>query len=129
MYVKIFIFLCCLILNCHGFKHQRKISQKIKISSASINDELCDSQLSLFSTALQNSELWAVRLMDTWAKIQAGYLSGNVRNYGDFDSCINFEHDTSSSGIIRGQHCWVSLTALPNSTLDDNRTDLSLKNL
>lgn len=67
--------------------------------------------------------------MDTWAKIRAGYLSGNVINFSDFDTCINFEHDTTTSGIIRGQHCWVLLAALPNSTLDDNRADLSLKNL
>ncbi|XP_070501268.1 nose resistant to fluoxetine protein 6-like [Chironomus tepperi] len=50
-------------------------------------------------------------------------------NIGDFDTCVKFEHHTASSKIFSGQHCLIGLSALPNSTLDNDRNDLSLKHL
>ncbi|KAG5684553.1 hypothetical protein PVAND_013778 [Polypedilum vanderplanki] len=88
------------------------------------NDALCQSQLAQFSQALSESQEWAVRLVDTWAKIGAGYLSGNNMNLGDFDSCVKFRYEN-----FQGQHCWVTFTALPNSTLESDSNDINLKKL
>jgi hypothetical protein len=86
------------------------------------DDEICRNQLTLFTDALSDREFWALELFDTWAKIQAGYLSGNIRNIGDFDHCVKFRYNTQSNGIIQGQHCHVAFEALPNSTLiGDNK--------
>lgn len=106
--------------------HQQKIFTKHSHHSAkSFNDDdLCENQLTQFSEALAKSEDWAVRLTDTWAKIQAGYLSGNSMNLGNFDGCVNFKHDS-----IQGQHCWVTFSAGENSTLENDREDLSLRKL
>lgn len=112
------------LVDYHQWKNTLKIIQKY-----SVNDDFCDQDLLLFQQSLDRSESWAVQFTDTWAKIQAGYLSGNTINIGDFDSCVKFEHHTTSNRIFRGQHCFVGLSALPNSTLETDRNDLSLKHL
>lgn len=105
-------------------KNTLEISQKYSVS-----DDICDQDLLLFQESLERSESWAVQFVDTWAKIQAGYLSGNTMNIGDFDNCVKFEHHMTSSRIFKGQHCLVELSALPNSTLETDMNDLSLKHL
>lgn len=96
---------------------------------SSLNDEICDQDLMLFKQSLERSESWAIKFADTWAKVDAGYLSGNTINIGDFDSCVKFEHYTESNKILKGQYCLVGLSALPNSTLETDRNDISLKHL
>lgn len=103
--------------------HQRVTKVSSGSSQKSTNESLCRTQLSQFSQALSNGDDWAVRLTDTWVKVPAGYLSGNRKHPGDYDSCVNFRHDA-----IQGQHCWITLNALDKSTIDDDRIDLSLKN-
>lgn len=85
-------------------------------------NEQCTRELESFEQAIANKEPWATRLIDTWAKVDSGYLSGNTFNFGDFDSCINFQH-------LQTRHCTMALSALTNSTLSDERTDLSLKHV
>lgn len=104
-------------------------SAQIAPQQGSFNDEICRNQLDLFNNALSNREFWALELLDTWAKTRAGYLSGNVRNIGDFDSCVRFRYDTQSSGIIQGQHCHVGLQALPNSTLQGDKDGFDWREL
>lgn len=120
------------IFGIFNINAQQKLIPSVTSSFAStkvFNDAVCDNHLNLFSNALSNNEDWAVKLMDTWAKISAGYLSGNTMNLGDFDHCVRFRYDTISSGKIQGQHCWVPLSALPNSTLETDNTDLNLRKL
>ncbi|KAG5684554.1 hypothetical protein PVAND_013779 [Polypedilum vanderplanki] len=90
--------------------------------SKSYNDAVCQSQLAQFSQALTESQEWAVRLVDTWAKVGAGYLSGNTVNLGDFDSCVKFRYEN-----FQGQHCWVTISALPNSTFNNDTNNIYLK--
>ena len=135
MYWKFLLILSCLTFKVQArynkssfkFNHPRE-NQPVTSTPPYINNP-CETQLNLFSEALESSEPWAVRLMDTWAKIRAGYLSGNILNFGDFDSCVKFKHDLGANGVLKGQHCWVHVTALENSTLNKVRSDLSLKNL
>lgn len=108
------------IFNIKEFKSQKTYSS---------NNELCDQDLMVFHQSLERNEQWAVRFADTWAKVQAGFLSENTINIGDFDSCVRFQHNHMPNRIFEGQHCLVPLSALPDSTLDADRTDLGLKNL
>lgn len=94
-----------------------------------VDDDLCDIDLNLFENALDEKESWAIRFVDTWAKISAGYLSGNSFFVGDFDSCVRFHYQQSLDRQFQGQHCLVVLSALPNSTLNEDRDDLSLKHM
>ncbi|KAG5684551.1 hypothetical protein PVAND_013777 [Polypedilum vanderplanki] len=101
--------------------HKKLFQAKLELSS-NYNNALCQSQLAEFTQALSESQEWAVRLVDTWAKVGAGYLSGNIMNLGDFDSCVKFRHEN-----FQGQHCWVTISALPNSTLESDSNDINLK--
>ncbi|KAG5684550.1 hypothetical protein PVAND_013776 [Polypedilum vanderplanki] len=101
--------------------HKKIFKVKPQLSQSN-NDAVCQNQLAQFAQALSESQEWAVRLVDTWAKIGAGYLSWNTVNLGDFDSCVKFRHEN-----FQGQHCWVTISALPNSTLESDSNDINLK--
>ncbi|KAG5681173.1 hypothetical protein PVAND_010631 [Polypedilum vanderplanki] len=88
------------------------------------NDAICQNQLEQFSEALSENQNWALKLVDTWAKVQAGFLSGNSVNFGDFDSCVEFKHNE-----IQGQFCWIILSPLQNSTFENNFHDINFKSL
>jgi hypothetical protein len=113
----------------HDERYMFKKSALETSQKYSVNDDVCDQDLLLFQQSLEGSEPWAIRFADTWAKVQAGYLSGNTMNIGDFDSCVNFLHHATSNRIFRGLHCLFGLSALPNSTLETDRNDISLKHL
>lgn len=97
--------------------------------SSSYDDEICEKQLNLFTLALSKREFWALELFDTWAKIQSGYLRGNVQNLGNYDQCSAYQYDTQSSGIIHGQFCLVAFQALPNSTLESDNEGFDWREL
>lgn len=60
-------------------------------------------------------------MLDTWAKIDSGYLVafGSKFNFGHFDDCLKFRQEISKSDIIQGQHCLVTFGASEISTLPD----------
>lgn len=113
--------------------HQNVANSLQKFATVStktfIDDDICNNDLNLFGSALDKKEPWAIKLVDTWAKISAGYMSGNKLFIGDFDSCVKFQHKQPAYKLFQGQHCLVALSALPNSTLNDDRNDLSLKHV
>lgn len=55
-------------------------------------------------------------MFDAWAKIQSGFESGNVNNFGSFDQCLAIEHryKPGEHGVMRGQHCQIFYG--PNAT-------------
>lgn len=112
-----------------NFKKNLNFEEQKAHEEFSVNDDFCQEDLILFQEGLERSESWAVRFADTWAKVQAGFLSENTLNIGDFDSCVRFQHEHTPNRLFQGQYCLVPLSALPNSILDVDRTDLSLKNL
>ena len=106
----VFIFLIVSVYSIQDYRQlvdyheQINTVKNIQKYSKNINDEHCDQDLALFQQALENNELWAVRFVDTWAKVQAGYLSGNTFNFGDFDSCLTTKIDQSG---ISGKYCMI----------------------
>jgi hypothetical protein len=93
-------------------------AEEIEPFQSEIDDEICQNQLDLFTEALDGRETWALELFDTWSKVHAGYLRGNVQNLGNYDGCMRFQYDTRSSGTILPKYCLVTFQALPNSTLE-----------
>lgn len=95
-------------------------AEKVVKYQISVDDEICQNQLNLFTDALEKREFWALELFDTWAKVDAGLLKGNIQNLGNFDGCMEFRHETQSNGIIEGKYCLVMFEALANSTLEED---------
>lgn len=58
--------------------------------------------------------LFSISVYDASAKIPSGILSGNVNQFGDFDSCLKV--DDQKWGI-KGQYCltYVEMTLPPNA--------------
>lgn len=59
-------------------------------------------------------------MFDYWAKIQSGLTVGNRANFGHYDECIRFLHETGdeSVGNIQGQYCLINhqATEIRNDT-------------
>lgn len=105
------------------------------------NDITCDEDLKDFKQALASRETWAVRckkflnpwrtfiwvisltVFDLSAKIQSGYLAGNVYNFGQFSECVNFQHQISAERNVKGQHCMIKFTTVRNSTILSKRLE------
>jgi hypothetical protein len=62
--------------------------------------------------AIQNRELWPLFMVDPWAKIQSGFVAGNIRNPGHFLQCINMNIPITSfpqAGNLTGKHCTIGI--------------------
>lgn len=54
------------------------------------------------------NETWPILMVDAWAKIQSGFLSGNIRNPGHFTQCLkikNYLTNPEAGGYVEGKHC------------------------
>jgi hypothetical protein len=57
-------------------------------------------------------------VFDSWTKFQSGVSHGNVVDFGNFEQCLDFKHDSTDSkiGQIQGQHCVIYYRATPNAS-------------
>jgi Nose resistant-to-fluoxetine protein, N-terminal domain len=75
-------------------------------------DIKCIFQMAAFGEGLQNQELWALSMADSFAKVNSGYLRGNFRNFGHFSQCINIKVpmvEEPAGDFLHGRHCQVLL--------------------
>ncbi|KAG5678859.1 hypothetical protein PVAND_008490 [Polypedilum vanderplanki] len=88
------------------------------VASTAIDDAKCDAQLEYFDQALSKHEKWAIELFDAWTKLQSGIVSGNVNDFGHFDQCVKFRHESDDTKVekIQGKHCMIFYRALENAT-------------
>ncbi|KMZ09816.1 uncharacterized protein LOC6740135 [Drosophila simulans] len=76
---------------------------------------LCRRQMHQFLNALDNFDLWALKMHDSSGKLNSGILNGNINQPGDFDQCLGIQQrmkpdqdagqDLDDDSIIRGQYC------------------------
>ncbi|XP_016953026.1 O-acyltransferase like protein [Drosophila biarmipes] len=75
---------------------------------------LCRRQMHQFLAALDNFDLWALKMHDASGKLNSGILNGNINQPGDFDQCLGIQQrmkdqdaakDQEEDSIIRGQYC------------------------
>ncbi|KAH8396450.1 hypothetical protein KR222_010433, partial [Zaprionus bogoriensis] len=77
---------------------------------------LCRAQMQRYLRALNNFDLWALKMHDASGKLNSGILNGNINQAGDFDQCLGIQQpagddvssseDGSGSGnVLRGQYC------------------------
>ncbi|XP_020809034.1 nose resistant to fluoxetine protein 6-like [Drosophila serrata] len=141
-----FIFLCGLVLVSatqpqdeilNNFQQVTKLShlglefadffQNVTLSDISLADSrapneedlLCLRDLTLFSNALKERKLWALKMIDAWGSIPSGILTGNRHNLGNYDECLNINKDISQGVTIRGKYCFLqtSLSAMLGSDI------------
>jgi hypothetical protein len=70
-------------------------------------NDLCDAQLEYIEENLNQGALWAKIMRDSWGNFPTGTFSGNYYDFGAFDQCIRFTHNSNSLGTFHGQHCTV----------------------
>ncbi|KAH8420160.1 hypothetical protein KR009_006411, partial [Drosophila setifemur] len=77
---------------------------------------LCRRQMRQYLNALDNFDLWALKMHDASGKLNSGILNGNINQPGDFDQCMaiqqrmrdqdmDLDQDENGDGMIRGQYC------------------------
>lgn len=44
-----------------------------------------------------------ILVFDAWGKFQSGILSGNIYNFGNFESCLRIHHESEHFGMIEGE--------------------------
>lgn len=99
---------------------QIKIDDEINgFNTDTSNGTVCGVQLAELGSAAVNGELWALAVIDSYAKIQSGFGRGNIRNPGHFRQCIEVFHPLPESifepiqtGAFRGKHCVVAMRQL-----------------
>lgn len=58
--------------------------------------------------------MFCVLVIDSSAKLQTGFMRGNIMLIGNYDECLNIYEDKGDDGIIEGQYCTVALTPAKN---------------
>ncbi|EDW06368.2 nose resistant to fluoxetine protein 6 [Drosophila mojavensis] len=73
---------------------------------------LCRAHMRRYMQALNNFDLWALKMHDASGKLNSGILNGNINQPGDFDQCMGiqqtFDDGTDGSPAnspLRGQYC------------------------
>lgn len=60
------------------------------------SDLQCFDELKKIKNGLQNTEQWAMKLVDSWGKIPSAVFSGNSFEFGGFSECFHIERDQKS---------------------------------
>ncbi|CAO1316792.1 unnamed protein product [Diamesa tonsa] len=77
------------------------LSVPINTEQVQINDQPCKKQLNYFDNALLTRKPWALEVFDTWTKFQPR----SRVDFGDYDQCVEFRHESIDVGLIQGKHC------------------------
>ncbi|XP_054728349.1 nose resistant to fluoxetine protein 6-like [Anastrepha obliqua] len=63
----------------------------------------CSTQLRTVANALETNEIWALRMLDAWAKFPSGILYGHRMEMGNFEECLDI-----NSPLI-GKYCQANI--------------------
>ncbi len=77
--------------------------------NTNISNNLCNRQLVVSQNGLEQNELWARKIRDSWGKVPSGMFSGNYFDLGNFDQCIDVRFYSDEVGEITGQHCTLMI--------------------
>ncbi|XP_030382326.1 nose resistant to fluoxetine protein 6 [Scaptodrosophila lebanonensis] len=67
------------------------ISQPFDASRNPEASDLCRAQMRIYMDALNNFDLWALKMHDASGKLNSGILNGNINQPGDFDQCLGIQ--------------------------------------
>lgn len=91
------------------------------------NSTKCFDQFKYFKAEVERSEIWALKVIDSWSKPPAGIASLNIQDLGNFDQCLAIEKDSQEShiGKWKAQYC---LTPIQPIISDENIIIKTLNN-
>lgn len=89
--------------------HMQQTSIKQKGFEKAFSEVLCNDQLEYFQEGISKDSMWARQMIDAWGTFPSGTFSGNLYDFGSFDQCINFKHNSENVGEILGQHCTLMI--------------------
>ncbi|XP_034490672.1 nose resistant to fluoxetine protein 6-like [Drosophila innubila] len=73
-------------------------------------DMLCLAEVAQLNQGLKSGSIWALRMIDSWGRLPAGLLYGNLKDLGNFDECIRVNREVASTGhTLRGKYCPAKL--------------------
>ncbi|XP_032296332.1 nose resistant to fluoxetine protein 6 [Drosophila virilis] len=73
-------------------------------------DLQCLAEVATLSQGVQTGSIWALRMIDSWGRLPAGMLYGNLKDLGNFDECIRVNQLVASTGhSLRGKYCMAKL--------------------
>ncbi|XP_068907026.1 nose resistant to fluoxetine protein 6-like [Tenebrio molitor] len=81
-----------------------------------IQNPRCASDFKLWISSLLRGELWAISMLDASAKLNSGFLMGNIYSFGNYEQCLAINEPVGGS-LIKGQYCNLFLEPL-NHTFD-----------
>ncbi|XP_068082920.1 nose resistant to fluoxetine protein 6-like [Anabrus simplex] len=83
--------------------------------SRTVKNELCRSHSNIILRQAKELHTWALKILDSSAKVPSGLLSGNVNQFGDFDQCLSVSKTLIDSAYnlgtstIKGKYCLTSM--------------------
>lgn len=87
-----------------------QINSDLNKLEINFSDDLCEAHLEYFENSLNQGVLWAEIMKDSWGNFPSGTFAGNYFDFGHYDQCIRFTHDSVSNGIFHGQYCTVTFS-------------------
>jgi hypothetical protein len=86
--------------------------------------ETCSKQVSNLINGLRKKQNWSLRLVDSYGKLPAGLLNGNLLWMGDFEECLNITVDTLN---WTSKYCYLTKNPNGDELFDAQNVNLYLK--
>ncbi|XP_015511171.2 nose resistant to fluoxetine protein 6 [Neodiprion lecontei] len=88
------------------------------------SDTSCKDEFTALIQAFQSTEEWAFEILDASSKIQSGIMTGNIRDLGMYDECLQASghYDNIS---VRGKYCTVRIRQRSNA-IRAAKTDINV---
>ncbi|XP_032594881.1 nose resistant to fluoxetine protein 6 [Drosophila grimshawi] len=81
-------------------------------------DLQCMAEMAQLSQGVQSGSIWALRMIDSWGRLPAGLLYGNVKDLGNFDECVRVDHHMESTSLrLRGKYCMAKLFSIDTGAM------------
>ncbi|CAH2015878.1 unnamed protein product [Acanthoscelides obtectus] len=91
------------------------------LKNSSLSKDPCLLQLNLLVQGLEDSEIWALKMVDASAKFSSGILEGNIMFVGSYDECLKINSvDNLHNHTVKGKYC----TTIVNNVEHQNKGEL-----
>ncbi|EDW05583.1 nose resistant to fluoxetine protein 6 [Drosophila mojavensis] len=88
-------------------------------------DLQCMAEIAMLSQGLKDGRLWALQMIDSWGRLPAGILHGNLKDLGNYDECLRVNQPMANTGqSVRGKYC---LAKIAGSGMDGIMGTLGIK--
>lgn len=66
----------------------------------------CFISLAQVYRGVEAKQIWAFKFVDAWGKIPTGIAEGSIAHFGEYDECLEIDHQSKRMAVpIKGQYC------------------------